>query len=318
MSTQSIPGPHGKPPVNLPIAPDILMQGQLLENAFQALYALFPGGDPTVDIFTPTGFPAPAPSHPSVFAPNTLYVENFQPVEDGVYGLQEKANAMVVTGDTDAHLIGRFAATELLVGNSGNDTIRGHGGTGTIIAGNGSNHIHSGHGNMYISTGTGNDTIHTGMGSDTVVTHGIATVFAGSGNDVYYDQGQSSHVFVGSGNATLFAGDGTDAFRGGSGLTVMNSGTGSDTFTGGSGFTIMNDTGTGATTFDFNSSYHGDALVQGFNSASDSISLEGYTVNQLMADTTVVGGNSFVNLGDGTKIVFVGVDITKLPSSSFH
>lgn len=317
MSNFTVPGPHGQPPVNVTVSPDISSQAGIFDAAFQSLYNSFVGGDPTVVVYTPAGDGAPAPAIQPATS-GTLYVENLTPTEGAYYSLQLKASALIATGTTDAHLIGDAGSMELLTGNSGDDTIRGHGGHGTIIAGNGENHIHSGHGNMYISAGTGNDTIHTGSGSDTIVTYGVATVFAGSGNDVYTDKGVASQVYVGIGNATLFAGSGFDHFSGGSGITVMNSGTGSDTFTGGSGLTVMNDSGTGATTFDFNNAVHGSDLVNGFNSSTDSISLEGYTVNQLLADTTVVGGNSFVNLGDGTKIVFVGVDITKLSSGTFH
>ena len=215
--------------------------------------------NPGVDVFTPAalGVPGGGTAFDTIPVPGYVDVANGAPtVAEQSVTLGLHTQALVLAGSTDASLLGhaanRYAATEMLVGNAGNDTIRGGGGAGTILSGSGANQIHTGPGSMLVSSG-GSDLIDTGSGNDTVDAYGAATVFAGAGTTTFADLGTAS---------------GADKVRAGSGTTVMRSGLGNDTFIGGSGSSQMIDSGPGHVAFQFNQGAGGNDVVTGFDAAA--------------------------------------------------
>jgi hypothetical protein len=269
--------------------------------------------DPPLNIFTPAALSPPSgsalrPAAPAGAIVGEVNIANGAPETSGeTITLAPKVQGIVLSGSVGAAILGHaangYAATELLVGNAGNDTIWAGGGSGTIISGSGGNVIHASHGNVLVSSG-GGDSIFTGRGNSTVQAYGSATVHAGAGTTTFIDLGM--------------AGD-RDKVHGGSGTTIMESGLGGDTFVGGSGQTQMYDTGAGNVAFQFDRGLDGTDLVYGFNSSAGDyirITANTFTANGMLNHQTLVGGNTVVNLADGTSITFIG--ITALTQSDFH
>jgi hypothetical protein len=122
---------------------------------------------------------------------------------------------------------------------------------------------------------------------------------------------------VGSGNATLSGGGGVNVFHAGSGSTSMSGGGGSqDTFAGGSGFDTMDAQGAKSAVFQFNASNHGGThTIDNFKSGPDKLQLSGYDTTTVLANAQVIGGNTVLNLSDGTTITLQG--FTHLTASDF-
>jgi hypothetical protein len=169
-----------------------------------------------------------------------------------------------------------------------------------------------------IITAIGNDTINLGTGNDTVTDLGGATVFGGGGNFQFVGGGGGrDQVVVGSGNATLVGGGGVNVFHAGSGSTSMTGGAGSrDTFFGGSGLDTMDAQGATSAVFQFAASNHGGThTINHFQTGPDKLSLSGYDTAAVLASAQVIGGNTVLNLGDGTTITLAG--FTHLTASDF-
>ncbi|WP_308719480.1 hypothetical protein [Komagataeibacter xylinus] len=141
-----------------------------------------------------------------------------------------------------------------------------------------------------------NATIFGAAGVDlTAATSGTTTYYAGSGNETL-DGGTAGAVYAvaGSGNDTLVAGSGNDTLVGGSGATEF-------------AFIKGKDGGTD--------------IIQDFGkSAGNAILLSGYdatpaSIQSMLDQATVSGGNTTVSLDDHTQITFVGV--TDLKAQNF-
>jgi hypothetical protein len=138
-------------------------------------------------------------------------------------------------------------------------------------------------------------------------------VFGTAGADIQYinDSSGTGTVAAGTGNETLnaagstvatilFAGSGNDALIGGAGSDTLFSGSGSATMTGGAGhnaFAIFHQLGTPSD------------VITDYN-AGDTALFEGYTtsdVSDAFASATVAGGNTYIDLPNGTTVTFLGV-----------
>jgi Ca2+-binding RTX toxin-like protein len=233
-------------------------------------------------------------------------IEYGTPAENQTVELARKAQGVVLTGTTDALVVGHAAnhwgTREALFGNDGNDTIRGGGGSGIITGGTGANQVHTGKGSFLINL-QGNDTVFTGAGSNVVETIGSATVHGGSGFTVFMDRDNA-------------AGLGSKAV-GGSGTLVAYSGLGSDTLVGGSGASFLVDTGPGHVDFKIVKGVTGTEIISGFNhKAGDFVQLAGFgPAFDPLKHLTVIGGSSYLHLGSAI-IEFVG--ITNLTEDDFH
>ena len=171
-------------------------------------------------------------------------------------------------------------------------------------------------------TGVGTDTIRLASGTDTVVDKGGATIFGGSGKFSFTGGSTAQDsVSVGSGSATLNGGGGKNIFVGSSSKnssTSMIGGAGSqDTFTGGSGKDTMNVAGVKSGLLQFDKAHQGGThTVTGFKHGTDHLKLgAGYNTKTVLNGAKVVGGNTILNLGDGTTITLTG--FTGLKASDF-
>jgi Ca2+-binding RTX toxin-like protein len=232
---------------------------------------------------------------------------NGTPTEGESITLGPKAQSIILTGTTDARIVGhaanQYGSAELLIGNSGNDTIQGGGGSGSIFGGSGANFIRTGGGNVLVNV-LGTDTVYTGAGADVVETEGTATVHAGAGLTVFTDKDASG----GHSNKVV----------GGTGTLIAYSGLGDDTFVGGSGGSFFRDAGSGHVDFKIRATVTGTTVISGFitdGASHDTLQLAGYTgltTSGVLAAVTQIGGSSYIHLGT-TTIELVGV--TTLNSS---
>lgn len=176
-------------------------------------------------------------------------------------------------------------------------------------------------------TASGALTFLNGTGA-TTVSAGTSTLFGASGLDLMLVDGSASstNLFVGgdgsetvsaaSSNGTLhaFAGTGDETIIGGSASDTLVGGSGSATLTGGSGaanlFALTKGTA------------GGDYTITDFGSAAGNLmALYQYGLQNnnglasVLANATVSGGNTTIELSDNSKITFVGV--TDLNASDF-
>ena len=143
------------------------------------------------------------------------------------------------------------------------------------------------------------DTISGGAGSDTITVHGNHdTIDGAGGNDSISVFGPHDLVLGGSGQSTIALSGNHDTVTGGTGAA--------DTITlKGNHMTFLDNPGV-----------YNDTVV-GFDSAirHDTIHLVTDTVSNALAHSTSSGGNTTINLSDGSKIVLQGV--THIDSSFF-
>lgn len=92
--------------------------------------------------------------------------------------------------------------SDVIRGNSWNETLPGYGGDDTISGEGGNDFIQGWHGNDSLLGGAGNDLIDAGSGND--------DVNGNEGNDHLYGKEDSDLVRGGQGNDTIFGGDGND------------------------------------------------------------------------------------------------------------
>jgi len=206
-----------------------------------------------------------------------------------------------------------YVPYELLIGNSGNDTIKGGGGSGTIVSGSGANTIHTGGGDVVVDS-SGDDTIFGGKGIDNIEATGSATVHASTGFTIFTDKGTADSTFKVKGDTAP-----------GGGLLEGYSGLGKDTFVSGSGSNYFVDSHTGgadssAVVFKFHFGVEGTTLISDFDVAKDTVLLStnfGITSAQAAAAITVVAGSSYLDL-HGTKIEFQGTTNVTASDFSFY
>ncbi|EGG76286.1 Iron-regulated protein frpA [Gluconacetobacter sp. SXCC-1] len=162
--------------------------------------------------------------------------------------------------------------------------------------------------------------INGASGIADTVTGGNATIFGTAGLDLTASTSGTTTYYASSGNETLdgglstgrlyaVAGSGNDTLVGGSGQDTLQAGTGNDLLKAGSG----------TTEFDFiKGKDGGNDLIQDFGkSAANVVNLSGFdatpaTIQSMLDNATIAGGNTTISLGDSTKITFVGVTDLKV------
>ncbi|GAN96179.1 outer membrane protein [Komagataeibacter europaeus NBRC 3261] len=225
-------------------------------------------------------------------------------VSDSIYG----NNNLVVDSVSDSTIRGDEALT---VSGGSNDTISASYSThlddvnaSTIsVSVNGSLTFIDGS-NGISDTVTGNHaTIYGTAGLDlTANTKTTATYYASSGNETL-DGGLST------GNLYAVGGSGNDTLIGGSGHDTLQAGTGDDLLMAGSA----------KTEFEFiKGKAGGNDIIQDFGkSAGNVVTLAGYdakssSIQAMLDNATISGGNTTVSLTDDTRITFVGVTDLKV------
>ena len=135
-------------------------------------------------------------------------------VESSVsYTLQQGLDTLVLTGSTNLTGRGNADASNLIEGNSGNDSLIAGSGSDTLIAGSGSDTLVAESGSDSLVAGSGSDTLVGGSGDDTLV--------AGSGSDVL-EGGTGNTTYVldsGFGQADIYAGSGAGVIQFGAGIS---------------------------------------------------------------------------------------------------
>lgn len=190
---------------------------------------------------------------------------------DGSQSLAFSANATLLTGLTDATLLG--VGDLNLTGSADDNTLTGNAGRNLIDGGAGNDEIVGGHGADRLLGGDGDDVIR-----------------GGEGRDIRWDSldidGSASAI-----NAdVLNGGAGDDRLHGQSGSDVLDGGAGDDRLTGGGG----------RDTFVFQS---GADVVLDFTDNVDNIQLDGdalgvSTVDEALAMGQIVDGNAMFDFGD--------------------
>ncbi|NQV27379.1 MAG: hypothetical protein HQ518_23775, partial [Rhodopirellula sp.] len=140
-----------------------------------------------------------------------------------VEGLQLIAAASPSSIDASAYTLGPV----IIVGSSGNDTLKGGAGNDLIVAGSGSDEVHGGAGDDFIRGGFGSDLLSGDAGDD--------TISGGGGRDVIDGGDDSDVVFGGRGPDTVRGGAGDDFVSGGAGRDSIDGDDGADTLIGGGG-----------------------------------------------------------------------------------
>jgi hypothetical protein len=211
-------------------------------------------------------------------------------------------------------LWGGVADVLTFVGGAASSTVIGGPGTLTATGGSAGDLIFggsSGHDMLY--SGAGNSTLVGGAGASLFGDGGGNAVLVAGGNNVLADCSQDT------GTVTVF-GAAADAISvaGGVGTVDAIVNTSDATIYGGPG-TITAFSTTGSLALDYVVGFGGGTTnVIGFNASSELITLFGYasgTAQQAFASETVSGGNTYLELSDGTHINLFGV--TDLSAANF-
>jgi Ca2+-binding RTX toxin-like protein len=246
-------------------------------------------------------------------------------------GTDTMANLFVSDGIGDtivagagADTVAAYGSKDLIYGGSG-PLVVGSAPNSTISSGSGPETIFGSSGNAVFANNSSGILFLAGTGPSTVVggTNSLTTVFGSSGSAVTFANSATPGgiLVAGAGNETLNAGlsnsnntlsgagTGADSLAGGSGNDVFWAGAGPDTLTGGGGSDAFNFV---------HGSAGGTDVITDFSS-NDVVNLIGYGANaaaQAIANATVSGGSTTIQLSDSTKITFLNV--TNLSTTNVH
>ena len=185
--------------------------------------------------------------------------------------------AVIFTGG-DTTVTGGAAGGDTVVGGAGDLTMTMHG--DAIFAGGGDT--------LLTTAATGADSIIGGAGT--------LTVDGGGSNMIVVGGTGASRIETGNGANEVFAGAGAMTLQEGAGPATVVAGAGTSTIQEGAG-TVMLDFVHGAA--------GGSVTVAGYRPGTDHIALFGY--GNAAASVQTSGGNSVLNLTDGTRITLLGV-----------
>ena len=213
--------------------------------------------------------------------------------------------ASIVT-DALPSLVQLLAGTQRLLLN-GPDTVLAGSGDDTVFAGRLAASVSGGSGRLAFQGGAGASMVTGGSGS--------ATISGGAGGGSYAGGAAGGSLLsAGGGNTTLIGAGGNDKLFAGSGdTTMLASSAGFDTLVGGSGAdTIILGSGQDAVFAGIGADrlevMQGDAggldVIAGFKVGTDSIDLSGYPAPPRIV---IAGGNTTVDLSDGTAITLLGI-----------
>jgi Ca2+-binding RTX toxin-like protein len=204
------------------------------------------------------------------------------------------------------------AGDDVLVGNSGGDTLQASTGNDTVIGANAQNYLRGDEGNDSLSGGSKFDDINGNQGNDTIHGNGGDDYsVGGKGDDLLFGDAGNDIVWGNLGNDTCDGGDGNDQVRGGQGDDSLSGGAGNDFISGDRG----NDTesgGAGADNFHGSQEIGIDRVLDFHVAEGDRVQLDPgttYTVSQVGADTVL-------DMGNGNQMILVGVSMSSLTASS--
>ena len=220
-------------------------------------------------------------------------------------------------------------AADLVVGGLGNDAIDGGSGFDTLLGGNGNDTLNGGSGNDRLLGGAGNDSLDGGDGNDRLAgVSGANTLVGGLGNDILvgidfsnglpitaseelelrtelrdtFGEGVTNPIGleVIDNYRSFSAGNAPDLLLGGEGSDILIGDSG-DTMVGGSGddtYYVMYSSGPG------NLEWTGPVVVQGFNPATETVTV---------ATTTALSTGAVTYVADGADTIMRvgGVDVAR-------
>ena len=244
------------------------------------------------------------------------------------YTLPSNVNTLLLTGSTNLVATANSLGKDVLVGNSGNDTLISNSQIDTLIGGSGNNVFVINNPADVILAGSGNNTVQTTYGYTlpasianlTLTGTTSITGTLGSLNGVLTGNSGNDTLTTGSGNDTIYGGSGSDQISGGSGSdalyagsggtsvapTYVYSGAGPTTLYGGSGFdalypqgpaTVVAGSGTGYVQMGTNTSYTPTIVLN-----------SGFGTLQLGSSNN--GSNFNLNFGTGISPSSLGVTAT--------
>jgi hypothetical protein len=249
--------------------------------------------------------------------------------ESGCLAVGPDVGQMLFYGGAGSASIVGHAGYMVAYGGSGHSLVIGtdgyleyNGGTGgaLVVGMSGDMYIRGGAGALTVFGGTGEGNYAAEAGASYfVVGDGPSTVSASSGNEVWLEGSANVTTSVLGGGVFAWGANssGNNVFVAGTGTATLVGGYGNDTFLAGTGNATL-DGGSGDETFSFTSGEAGGSdLLQHFAVGRDHIALHGYaeTAATILAHDTVSGGNTTLELNDGTHITLSGV--TGLTASSF-
>ncbi len=122
---------------------------------------------------------------------------------------------------------------DLMIGNSGNDTLSGREGSDTLYGDAGNDRLNGGNGDDFLRGGEGNDRLDGGVGNDNVAGEGGSdTIILGSGNDWASGGAGNDDIDGGDGDDIALGNEGNDNIRGGKGADELFGSDGNDKLAG--------------------------------------------------------------------------------------
>ncbi len=198
--------------------------------------------------------------------------------------------ALNATGNALGNAITGNGANNILLGGDGADTLSGAAGNDALVGGDGDDVLIGGIGNDSYSGGLGNDTVSF-ADITTAVTFslgaGSGQNTGGAGTDTLVS-GHSIENLIGGSGADKLTGDAAaNRVDGGSGSDIINGGLGNDVLMGGAGtdFFVFNTT-LGNSNVD---------VIEGFNTADDTIRLENSGIFSALRSTGRLASGAFVS-----------------------
>lgn len=210
------------------------------------------------------------------------------------------------------------AASDVIVGSFGDDTVSGGAGDDEITGGAGNDTVNGDEGSDYVYGGLGADIVDGGLGNDFVFgDEGNDIVRGGAGNDWAYGGFGDDVVSGGDGADRVYGDDGNDTLSGGLGVDRLYGGTGEDNLSGGDAIDYLYG-GAGADTLkgDLGNDYlrgdNGDDLILGGEGNDSLYGLnDNDTLHGGLGDDRLYGGNGVDTLyGDAGTDRLYGNDGT--------
>ncbi len=144
------------------------------------------------------------------------------------------AATSLIEGTAGADSLTGTAGDETIRGFEGDDTLDGAGGDDSIEGGDGNDLLQGGDGADTLRGESGADTLEGGDGADTLIGNAGSDVLdGGAGNDDMNGGVGFDTISGGAGNDAIFGFDGFDSLSGGEGDDSLNGGNGNDTIDGG-------------------------------------------------------------------------------------
>lgn len=254
----------------------------------------------TVSVSSTSGSPVVLPTESSVLMGSfrTTSVDNQIITNSGGNEITVINTSGATSGSITNLIVDNNTTSAVITGTGSGSVIGFIGGTSTtvVVGDAGTQFIDMSQStkNATIVSGTGNDSIIGGFGNDQVQLGDFGVANGGSGADT---------LIGGTGSATLGGGAGADSIVAATGGGVIVGEVGNDSLA----------AGTGKDIFIYRQGDGSDSIT-GFDAASDTLAFDnsiltanGWTLNDVIARATVTGGNTVINLADGSTITLAGV-----------